>query len=384
MTPDQLDRQIRDISSMYDSLEGEIIKIIAKRLNRGYGNITYWQAQKLQELRLFNVDVVEQLSKVTDVATPQIKQIFEDVGVGSVKDIDKAMPYPTKPLPTQLDTVLKGYREQAQLGIDNYVNQSLVTTTYGIGTAQMAYTEVLNKTASWFNAGLYNFKDALEKSITELAQKGIGSGLIDKGGRRWNLEGYVRSVLKSTLGNTYDEVRKERMAEYGVHTVVVSSHAGARPTCSIIQGNVVDLRPMEEIPPDSEYKSIYDPYWEAEYGEPGGHRGVNCRHIHIPFIPGVNANNQPVVNKEVNSRVRAARDKQRHLEREIVKYKKNHMVATELGSERADYWGTMVRKRQKAMRDHLEENGKYLTRQYEREKVYTPLKTLLKDLSYKN
>ncbi len=377
MTPDQLDRQIRDISSMYDSLEGEIIKIIAKRLNRGYGNITYWQAQKLQELRLFNVDVVEQLSKVTDVATPQIKQIFEDVGVGSVKDIDKAMPYPTKPLPTQLDTVLKGYREQAQLGIDNYVNQSLVTTTYGIGTAQMAYTEVLNKTASWFNAGLYNFKDALEKSITELAQKGIGSGLIDKGGRRWNLEGYVRSVLKSTLGNTYDEVRKERMAEYGVHTVVVSSHAGARPTCSIIQGNVVDLRHMEEIPPDSEYKSIYDPYWEAEYGEPGGHRGVNCRHIHIPFIPGVNANNQPVVNKEVNSRVRVARDKQRRLEREIVKYKKNHMVATELGSERADYWGTMVRKRQKAMRDHLEENGKYLTRQYEREKVYTPLDTLL-------
>jgi hypothetical protein len=379
MTPDELDKQIRNISSMYNSLEGEIIKIIARRLNRGNRDITYWQAQKLQELRLFNSEVVEQLSKVTKVSSPQIKQIFEDVGVGSVKDIDKAMPYPTKPLPTQLDTVLKGYLEQARSGVDNYVNQSLITTTYGIGTAQMAYTEVLNKTASWFNAGLYNFKDALEKSIIELAQKGIGSGLIDKGGRRWNLEGYVRSVLKSTLGRTYNTVRKERMAEYGVYTVLVSSHAGARPACSIIQGNVVDLRPMEEIPEDSPYKSVYDPYWQAEYETPGGHRGVNCKHLHFPFIPGVNVNNQPVFDEELNERVRVHRDTQRRIEREIVKYKKNLIVAEELGSDKVGYWQGMVRKRQAAMREHLKNNGEYLGRDYTREKVYTPLDTLLKD-----
>lgn len=109
---------------------------------------------------------------------------------------------------------------------------------------------------------------------------------------------------------------------------------------------------------------------------------VNCRHLHVPFIPGVNTNNQPKYDAELNARVAQARDKQRRIEREIVKYKKNLMVAEELGSEKADYWRMMVRRRQAAMRRHLTEHGEYLSRNYKRERVYTPLDTLLKDFSY--
>jgi len=144
------------------------------------------------------------------------------------------------------------------------------------------------------------------------------------------------------------------------------------------------LRYPAEIPEDSEYKSIYDPWWGAEYGTAGGHMGVNCKHNHIPFIPGVNTNNQPQFDSELNQEVAQARDKQRRIEREIVKYKKNLMVAEELGSENASYWRSMVSRRQKAMRNHLKANGEYLSRNYKRERVYTPLETLLKDFSYKD
>lgn len=109
---------------------------------------------------------------------------------------------------------------------------------------------------------------------------------------------------------------------------------------------------------------------------------VNCRHLHIPFIPGVNTNNQPKIDDEVNERVAKARDKQRRLEREIVKYKKNLMVAEHLGSENAAYWRQMVSKRQAAMRKLIEENSDYLVRQYKREKVYTPLNTLIKNMEF--
>ena len=383
LTPDHIDVWSDNIAELYESLEGEIIRLIIKRLNRGYKDITHWQAQKLYELRLFNSEVVRELSRVTKVAEPEIWRMFEDAGKGVVQDIDKAMPYPAKPMPTTLDTIMKGYYTQAWSDIDNYVNQTLITTHYGIGTAQMAYQGVLNRTSAMFNTGLYTFEQSLERSIMELAQKGISSGLVDRAGHTWGLEGYVRAVLKSTLGNTYDEIRKERMAEYGVHTVVVTSHAGAREACSKIQGNIVDLRPMGELPEDSEYKSIYDPYWKADYGAPGGHRGVNCRHMHIPFIPGVNVNNQPKFDDELNEKVAKARDTQRRIEREIVKYKKNLMVAEELGSDSANYWRTMVRRRQKAMREHLKKNGEYLSRDYSRERVYTPLDTLLDGFEYK-
>jgi hypothetical protein len=370
------------MSELYQSLEGEIIRILIKRLKRGSSDITAWQAQKLQELRLFNNEVTRHLSKVTDVAEPEIRRMFEETGIGIIQDIDEAMPYATRPMPTNLDQVMRGYFNQAWGDIDNYVNQTLITTAYGTGTAARAYTDVLNRTTASFNTGLYTFEQSLERSINQLAQRGINSGMVDRGGHTWNLENYVRTVLKSTLGNTYNEIRTERMAEYGVHTVVVTSHAGAREACSIIQSNVVDLRQPEEIPDGSEYLSIYDESWGAEYGSAGGHRGVNCRHIHVPFVPGVNTNNQPVFDAELNERVAKNRDTQRRIERDVVKYKKNLMVAEEMGSENAGYWRRMVSRRQKAMRDHLKNNGEYLSRNYRRERVYTPLDTLLEDFDY--
>src|SRR5690625_5177370 len=156
---------------------------------------------------------------------------------------------------------MRGYRNQVWYQIDNYVNQTLISTQYGMGTVGKAYQDVLNRTTAMFNTGLYTFEQSLERSIMELAQRGIDSVFIDRGGNTWSLERYVRTVLKSTLGNTYDEVRKERMAEYDVHTVVVTAHAGARKKCSRIQGNVVDLREPHELPNDWPYRSIYDDYW---------------------------------------------------------------------------------------------------------------------------
>lgn len=382
ITPYQLDLYSSNLSELYQSLEGDIIRQIIKRLNSGSSDITMWQAQKLQELRLFNNDVARYLSEVTDVAEKQIISMFEDVGMGVIEDVDKAMPYATKPMPNNLDKVMRGYFEQSWSEIDNYINQTLITTVYGMGTAALAYQDVLNRTTASFNSGIYTFEQSLEKAVNELAQKGINSTFVDRGGNRWSIENYVRTVLKSTLGNTYNEIRTERMGEYGVHTVLVTSHAGARRQCSIIQGNVVDLRYPEEIPDDSEYLSIYHPSWGAEYGTAGGTRGVNCRHNFIPFIPGVNTNNQPHFDKELNAKVAKARDTQRRIEREIVKYKKSLMIAKELKSESASYWQRMVSRRQKAMREHLKENGEYLSRNYKRERVYTPLSTLLKDFTY--
>lgn len=382
VTPTQLDLWSSNMADLYNSLEGEIIKILIKRLSKGHKNITQWQAEKLSELRLFNNDVTQLLSEVTNLAESEISKMFEEAGHAIVEDVDKAVPNTTKPMPNNLDNVMKSYHEQVWSDIDNYVNQTLISTNY-TGTAELAYTDVLNRTTAMFNTGLYSFEDAVERSITELAQKGIQSTFIDKGGHSWSLERYTRTVLKSTLGNTFDTLRKDRMADYDIHTVVVTSHVGAREKCSRIQGNVVDLRYPSQIPEGSEYRSIYDPSWGAEYGTAGGHRGTNCRHNHIIFIPGVSTNNQPIVDAKLNGRIAEAQAKQRRIEREIVKYKKNLMVSQEMGSERATYWRQMVSKRQKAMRKHLSgENAEYLSRNYRREKVYTPLDTLIKDFDY--
>ena len=143
---------------------------------------------------------------------------------------------------------------------------------------------------------------------------------------------------------------------------------------------MVDLRRI--VPSSSKYKSIYDPYWQAEYGTAGGHRGVNCNHLHIPFIPGVNTNNQPKVDTKENEKVAQLTKRQRQLERQIVKFKKNQMVSEALGqTDNAEQWQQKVRANQAKLRELVDSN-EYLGRNYSREKVYTPVNTLLKDFRY--
>ncbi|EHN4298057.1 TPA: phage minor capsid protein [Enterococcus faecalis] len=381
ITPHQLDLWSSNMSHLYQSLEGELIRIIAKRLKNGNENILDWQREKLQELHLFNKETAKVISQVTGIAESEIERMFESTGQKIVKDIDKELPYDPKPMPTDLDNIMKAYHDQVWSDINNYVNQTLLSTNFGYGTAtSQMYNEIINKTVAAFNSGLFTFDEALERTIQSWAQKGIKSTFVDKGGHTWSLERYVRTVLKSTLGNTYDKLRKDRMSEYDVHTVLVTSHMGARKACSKIQGHVADLR--ESVSSNEKYKSIYDPYWGAEYGTAGGHRGINCNHLHIPFIPGINTNNQPKIDAKENEKVAELTKRQRQLERQVVKFKKNQMVSEALDhTDNAKQWKQKVRANQAKLRELVDSN-EYLGRNYTREKVYTPVNTLLKDFRY--
>lgn len=384
VTPHQLDLWSSAFSELYNALEGEIIRQLIKRLSNGKTDILEWQAQALKDLHLFNKDCAEYLAKVTGVAEDEVYRMFEETGVGTIESVDSAVPNATAPLPTNLDNVTRAYADQAWHDIDNLVNQTLVSTNYGYGATTKLYQQTLTRTQQLFNAGFLSFDQALERAIQEMAQKGVKSTFIDKGGHTWSMERYVRTVLKSTLGNTYNQLRTERLGEYGQYLVRVSQHVGAREACSRIQGNVVDRRPMEQVPTGSKYRSIYDPYWQAEYGTAGGHCGVNCGHSHFIFIDGVNTNTSEPIDPELNAKVRQLTDKQRRLERQVVKFKKNQMVSEALGNqEGAEAWGKKVRANQKALRDLVSSN-EYLSRNYKREKVYTPLNTLLKDFRYDN
>lgn len=381
ITPHQLDIYSSNMAHVYQSLEGELIRLIIKRLNNGSTDILDWQREKLRELHLFNKDAVKAISQATGLAEKEITRMFEESGQKIVKSVDSQIPYDKLPMPSDLDNIMQSYFNQTWLDINNYVNQTLLSTNFGYGQATtLMYQEIINKTTAAFNSGLFTFEEALERTVQQWAQKGIKSTFIDKGGHTWSLERYVRTVLKSTLNNTYNELRTSRMAEYGIYTVVVTSHMGARLACSKIQGHVVDLR--ESVTDDSEYRSIYDPYWGARYKEPSGHRGINCSHSHIPFIPGVNTNNQPKYDKAENDKVTKLMEKQRYLERQIVKFKKNRMVSDAMDqTENADEWGKKIRLAQGKVRELVNSN-EYLSRNYAREKVYTPLNTLLKDFKY--
>lgn len=374
ITPHQLSLFTNNAVDIYRAMEIEIFTQIANRLKSNPNQpILEWQAEKLAELHLLNESTVSELRKLTGLTRKKIVDAFYKSGYATVEDIDKELKTTFKPLPlpSNLDEVIKSYINQVFTDLDNFVNQTLLTTNYGMSAITKLYNDIVNEVTAKYMTGMLTLDQAVAETILKWSSQGIKSTFIDKGGHTWSMERYVDTVLKSTLQRTYNDLRMSRMSEYGINTVVMSSLRDSAPRCQGCQGKVLDMRPQSEA--DSGYPSIYG----FGYPSAGATLGVNCRHQVFPFIPGVNENNQPHYESKEVQKAYKNEQKRRDLARAIRKTKKNLIVAKELDSEVANRYQATLRRQQARMRVLCEETG--IKRNYRLEKVYTPKEILMNE-----
>lgn len=375
ITPRQMNLFASPVAEMYQVLEMEILTQVAKRLKvKGEVNITDWQLEKMDELKLLNRDLSTYLSDFSGIAKEEIDSYIKTAGHDLIEDTDQFFinnGYVQAGASTITDRVLESYANQMFRELDNHVNQTLISTNYGQGSPlTVKYQQLIGEVQASYSTGLVTLDKAVEKAVLNWTREGIKSTFIDKGGHTWSLERYVDTVLKSTNARIYNDIRISRMGDYGCTTARVSQKANARPECAHIQGRVVDTS-RERL--NSDYPNIYD----YGYGTPGGHRGVNCGHYWVPFVPGVNTEREPMFSPETaieNSKIEAGR---KLLARRIRKTKKLLAVTEALDSEGQEYYRNQLQRQQKRMRDYVKEHN--LTRIYRFEKVYTPLDTLLSE-----
>lgn len=368
------------VADIYQSLEMEILKQITRRLKvTGEATISEYQMRKLNQLHLLNRDVERYLSMASGVASEEIRSVIQKAGYEVVDDTDEYMKMAGKkilPRPT-LEPLMESYVNQTFRELNNFVNQTLITTNFGEGVVTHMYRNIIEESTAKVSSGIMTLEQAVEDTVKQWAAKGVPSTFIDKGGHTWSQERYVRTVLRSTNARVYNELRTSRMGEYGVNTVLMSSKPKARPACALCQGKVLDLRtPMQA---DSGYPSVY----EFGYGRPDGVRGINCMHSWFPFIPGVSVNNQRHYEPKEAIRNEKIEQGRKEIARRIVKSKKMLMVTEELNTEGQDYYRKLLQRQQKQMRDYIEKHKDETTfklrRDYNLEKVYTPLETLVAD-----
>lgn len=367
ITPHQLDMFTEPVSDIYRALEDEIFKLVAKRLktnpihDKDY--VLQWQVDKMQQLRMFNAETVKALSKATGLSEKAIKQAISDVGYGTVKSIDDELKsvYDPLPMPSHIDQILESFINQTFRELDNFVNQTLITTNFGEGTATRMYRKIVEETTGRVLAGNITINQAVAETAIKWSKRGIETAFIDRGGHVWSLERYSDTVIRSTVNNTYNELRTSRMGEYGVDLVLVNSYADARKVCSEIQGNVASMSNPSSNP---KYPSIY----EFGYGTPGGIRGINCRHIFYPFVEGLNTNNQIQYDPDEAYQRGKVVQKQRGLERQVRESKRSLMLAEEVGDlSTIQKYKQQVRTRQAKVREFVGEHD--LPRRYDKERV---------------
>lgn len=367
ITPYNMDLFLTPVVDLYQALENELFVKMAKRLkntkNYSSDNVLQWQIDKMADLRLINRETIEELAKVSGVAESKITELINKAGYDTILSVDDEMGklgMDKLSAPTQIDQIMKSYVNQTMGDLTNNINQTLITTNNGLGSTIRAYTNILNEVTAKTITGFTTIEQAIEESVLKMAEKGLDSGFRDKAGRYWSTQRYADTVLKSTVNRTYNDLRIERMSDYDVTTVVVSSIDSARPACALCQGQVLDTRPSAQN--DSKYKSVYD----FGYGTPGGHRGVNCRHQWFTFIDGVSTNNQPQVNPEDANKRADIVAGQRALERRIRKTKQKIALTDALDSDSKAKYEELLVKQKQSMKDYIKKNE--LGRRLDREK----------------
>lgn len=375
MSHDDLDKNLAPNVAYYANLQSEILSLVVSKLqdsnisNYDKNNILKWQISALSGSQ----ELANEVSKIASNGNKQsIKDFLSNFGGSgqqAITDIDKQLQSLTKtsvPVSDDVQDIIQTTANQAKTRLNNVVNESLITNNVQNNTAVQVYRNIVTKATLEVTTGLKTPERALFDTIYKWTDSGLPVRLQDVSGRNWTLETYSRLVIQNTAHKTFNDVRLQRMNDYGMGQAYMSSHASARQACAPIQGSVVNV-----VEPGSDnFNPKYDSIYNHGYGTAGGTQGANCHHTLTPFDPEVNTEPEedvPTVEQaQKNADIQA---KQRAYERAIRQYKKQLATAQQLGDDQTvSQMKTNIANNQAKLRGLVADND-FLQRDYSREKV---------------
>ena len=331
-------------------------------------SILEWRLRALSKIGALTKDTIKIVSNTSGKSESYIYDLIKDDGLEVAKDINAELSdalKQNKPISPEVNSIVSSYAAQTFRDINNNVNQSLLSTNYSKNGAVRAYQDIINQTVLEVQTGLKTPDRALKDNIYKWRDNGIKTNLVDKAGHNWSLEGYTRTVIRTTVARTYNDLRIQSMKDFDSVLATMSSHPASRPACAPIQGKIVNIVPRESPRCDPEYPSIYD----YGYGKPSGCFGINCGHKLYPYIKGVSHNFQKQYDPKEAIEKQKIQQKQRYYERNIRRLKYDLDLArrqNDVASERK--FSQAIRGYQAKLRD-LVKNNDFLTRQYDREQI---------------
>lgn len=331
------------LSDLYTGLETDLIANIAEYLQNGdiYSSTAQWKIQMLAQLGALDKANIKTISNYAGISPALLSQALETASLTAINELEGGFRQLVKngiingtdvPVEDTMAKALAAYNKQTKNSL-NMVNTVMLYKAKSITgkiinqVAEIAdkpeYLAMLNKAAGKVVTGIESRQSAMRQCIQEMTDKGIPA-FVDKLGREWSPEAYVNMDIRTTLSNTANTAQMERMNDYGINLVEVSSHSGARPKCAKYQGRIFD----------KSNKSEKYPHWkDTSYGQPDGLLGINCGHQIYPYIEGISIQRYFPYDKKENDRAYKLSQHQRELERRVRKSKRECMVLEKLGDK---------------------------------------------------
>lgn len=278
LSPEYLANCAEDVTRLYVQLEIDITCDIAERVARmgRYSETSMWQAHKLREAIAAYSMYRQLVSEYKEASQSGIREIFLS-GAEEAVIIDDRIYRAAGMHPSSIASS-RALMEVLSAGLQktNGVMDNLTMTT--ARDASHAVQNALDRAYMQVASGAFSFDQAARGVINELGQKGYTCYNYASGART-SLEAATRRALITGLNQTTARLQLTRAEEMHTNLVEVSSHAGARPTHAVWQGQVYQLSGNS-----LKYKNFYD---ATDYGTGDGLCGWNCYHNFYPYIEGI-------------------------------------------------------------------------------------------------
>lgn len=355
-----------NVSDIYRQLCNDLFDNVVERLHdRG----TYylekqpylWQLEKMADMGMLNDYNVKLIAERSGIAEELIRDIIENEGYKVYKDTHEQLNSNAYDYKVMKDLI--SYSNQAVDDVHNLINTTLPKSV------QAMYKDIIETTVAKVITGMATHQEALDETIMKFQQRGF-YGYTDRAGRRRRADDYARTVIKTTVRRTFNEMRMRPAQELGIDTFYYSIKAAAREMCAPLQNQIVTTGQART----EEGVKIYalDDYG---YGKPGGCQGINCGHTMTPFIVGANympdidddlkdlTEEQAIENANIQS-------KQRAMERAIRNSKEQlHVAEIMHNDELTDKYKTKLRDQKRALKSYIDDHP-FLYRDENRERYY--------------
>ena len=264
----------KQATSIYESLELEIIEEIATRIARvGYANtVVLNDIQIAQEMGALYQDIIKLVAEYNNTSYEKVAEIFDEAGAKTLKFDDNIYkeaglnPLPIKQSP--------GMTQMLNATIEKTAGnlQNLIMTT--ANTSQTQFYNAINKAYMEVSTGVKSYTQSIMDTIKSISSQ--GAVITYPSGRQMSIESATRMNIITGVNQTCGKLQELRADEMGWDLMEITAHSGARPSHAEWQGKIVSRSGKKG------YLSLDN----IGYGTATGFKGINCRHDWYPYYKG--------------------------------------------------------------------------------------------------
>ena len=279
LPPSTLDRMPDAFVELWQGVEDEILKDVARRISKT-GTLpptANWQLWRYQQTEALRADVVKLLAKCSGKSDAAIRKLLQQAATEAMEREDAIYyHYGMEPTPFEESAALNNLLDAgARQTAGTWKN--LTATTANTVTGQFERT--LDAAWAKVSTGAFDYKTAVKQAVDSLAD---GMKFITyPTGHQDSIEVAARRAILTGVNQTAGKLQVARADEMGVEFFETTAHGGARPSHAEWQGRQFHRGGAVD------YKGKHYPDFEAAtgYGTGAGLCGWNCRHTFFAVFP---------------------------------------------------------------------------------------------------